>query len=490
MVEKLDLRAGNFNRDRWSVPQRFETRKLAEPRQQRLDDKHLVLNPKSDPSVSRAIPPGGPGNEASVVAETQKLPARPEGEVVTISAAALFELLGRHPMVPDAELFLIRHVPAGFQKRANILDVPADDFQRLAEEGAHRSAHKRRVPLAWLRDALAVEIIEPGNGFRNHSSRSIIPTVRIGDDVLTSSREMGGTVAMKASILLVLFCAAAWGAGLELLVLGSGGPRPFGRAASSYLVLVDGTPRILVDAGPGAFLRIGELKADLDRVDTVLLTHLHIDHTGDIAGVLLARGLTARANSIHFTVFGPDGAGAFPSTSNFVNLLFGEKGAWAYQSTFGSTEDIKATNLPIALDSGEQVVMNKDGLEIRSIATHHDDCPSVGYRVNYKGESIVFSGDMDASALANITRLAKGCNLFVFNCVVLDPPGSPQQLYALHTPPKKIGEAAAAAGAKRLLLSHLAPAIEEASKQVLASIHASYKGPVEFASDKMRVAVH
>jgi len=42
---------------------------------------------------------------------------------------------------------------------------------------------------------------------------------------------------------------------LEVLVLGSGGPRAFGRAATSYIVLVDGVPRILVDAGPGAFPR-------------------------------------------------------------------------------------------------------------------------------------------------------------------------------------------------------------------------------------------
>src|ERR1700744_6701046 len=58
---------------------------------------------------------------------------------------------------------------------------------------------------------------------------------------------------------------------LEVIVLGSGGPRAFGRAGSSYVVLLDGTPRILVDAGPGAFVRIGELQLDLSQVDTVLL---------------------------------------------------------------------------------------------------------------------------------------------------------------------------------------------------------------------------
>src|ERR1700758_5197717 len=64
-------------------------------------------------------------------------------------------------------------------------------------------------------------------------------------------------------------------AALELIVLGSGGPAARGRAASSYLVMLDGELRVLVDAGPGAFARIGEVHASLDAVDIVLLTHLH-----------------------------------------------------------------------------------------------------------------------------------------------------------------------------------------------------------------------
>ncbi len=293
----------------------------------------------------------------------------------------------------------------------------------------------------------------------------------------------------KLVTLLVLFCAGASAGALELLVLGSGGPRPFGRAGSSYLVLMDGTPRILVDAGPGACLRIGELDVDLEKVDTILLTHLHIDHTGDLPAFVLARALTAEASSVRYGIFGPDAAGLFPSTTNFVNLLFGAKGAWAYQKTFGADEEIVTRSLPIRLDSEEQILLSKDGVQIRSIATHHGDCPSVAYRIDYKGESIVFSGDMDVSALANIERLAKNCDLLVFHCVVLDPPESPRQLYALHTPPRKIGEAAQTAGVKRLLLSHLAPAITEKQKEVLASIRVSYKRPVEFAHDKLRLAV-
>src|SRR5580700_7374584 len=97
---------------------------------------------------------------------------------------------------------------------------------------------------------------------------------------------------------------------LEVVVLGSGGPRAFGRGGSSFIVLVGGTPRILVDAGPGAFLRIGELELDMEKVDTVLLTHLHIDHSGDLAAFFNERALTSDG-PIAYHIFGPDGAGLF-----------------------------------------------------------------------------------------------------------------------------------------------------------------------------------
>jgi ribonuclease BN (tRNA processing enzyme) len=101
----------------------------------------------------------------------------------------------------------------------------------------------------------------------------------------------------------------------------------------------------------------------------------------------------------------------------------------------------------------------------------------------------VFSGDMDASALPNLVQLAKNADLLIFNCAVLDPPDSPSQLYDLHTPPKKIGEAARASGVKSLLLSHLAPDVEGQEAAVRKSVRASYAGPVAFASDKLHVPV-
>jgi ribonuclease BN (tRNA processing enzyme) len=297
-------------------------------------------------------------------------------------------------------------------------------------------------------------------------------------------------LVVAALALLALFTprVEAKKAALEVVVLGSGGPRPFGRAGSSYIVEVDGAPRILVDAGPGAFERIGELQLDLQKVDTVLLTHLHIDHSGDLAAFFNARALTSDG-PIAYRVFGPDGAGLFPKTSRFVDLLMGSGGAFAYQKTFGADETFSVRDLAIRLDSARTKIVDEDGLQIEEIATHHDDCPSIAYRISYKGVAVVFSGDMDASALPNLVQLAKDADMLIFNCAVLDPPGSPPQLYALHTPPKKIGEAARDAHVTSLLLSHLAPDVEDQKEAVRKSIRAAYAGPMAFATDRLRIPV-
>jgi ribonuclease BN (tRNA processing enzyme) len=275
---------------------------------------------------------------------------------------------------------------------------------------------------------------------------------------------------------------------MELIVLGSGGPRSFGRGETSYIVLIAGVPRVLVDAGSGAFVEIGKLNLDLDKMDVVLLTHLHIDHSADLPSVFNARSLSSD-DPITFHVFGPDGGGEFPSTTTFLHLIFDRGGIYEYQRGFGVEETINGKNLAIALNTAETEIFSDGDLHVREIATHHGDCPSVGYRVEFKDESITFSGDMDASALANLEQLAKDTDLLVVHAAILDPPDTPAILLTLHTPPKQLGEAAKIAGAKHVLLSHIPPVVEDRSADVLRSIHTSYAGPVEFAHDGQKITV-
>jgi ribonuclease BN (tRNA processing enzyme) len=275
----------------------------------------------------------------------------------------------------------------------------------------------------------------------------------------------------------------------QVVFLGTGGPRPAGRAASCNLILIKNKARLLVDAGSGAFTRLGELNVDIGDLDTILLTHLHIDHTADVPSILKARAI-ARTQPIQFTIIGPAGAGLYPSTTRFVDLLFGEGGAWTYENTFGAPQKIFARDLPIDPAAAPAVVLQtSDGIKVLSVCTHHGDAPADAYRVEYGDHSVTFSGDIDPAGLDNLTKLSMDTDLLVFNCAVLDPPGSPPELYSRHTPPKRISEVARAARARRLILSHIPPLVDKARQEVTTSIRDRVATDVEFAEDKMVVPV-
>lgn len=295
---------------------------------------------------------------------------------------------------------------------------------------------------------------------------------------LTNLFAIGSTITARAA-------ETSKSPAFELIALGTGGPSAAGRASSGYILMVDGHARVLVDAGGGSFARLSEMKINLDQLDVVLLTHLHIDDSADVPAIFKARG-GAHRGPYSFQVFGPEGAGVYPSVSRWVHLLFEQGGAFAYQPDFNAKETINARDLTSDLQQPPAMIYDAAGIQVTAVATYHGDCPNVAYRISHRGKSVTFSGDMDASALPNLTRLAAQTDLLVFNCVVLDPPDSSEALYELHSPPQAIRMTAKEAGVKQLLLSHMGPDIEKHFDDVKKSIAASYHGPVTMAENKKK----
>jgi ribonuclease BN (tRNA processing enzyme) len=277
-------------------------------------------------------------------------------------------------------------------------------------------------------------------------------------------------------------------ASLSVLVLGSGGPRVSKRASVGNLLLVDGKARVLIDAGPGTFVRAGESGEDLSLLDTVLLTHLHVDHSAELPAFVKTRALDG-SGRLTLRVLGPTGNVLFPSTVAFVEGLFGPRGLYRYLRDFGAEMRVVGENIPAQLGDGPRTVTLSVGLSVTAQAIHHGDTPAVAFRISAGSQSVVFAGDIDSTGLASLAKLAKGADLLVVSCAVLDPPESPPGLYQRHSPPKRLGETAQAAGVRALLLTHLAPAIEVKEAEVLASVQRAFSGSVTFATDGLRVPV-
>ncbi len=308
---------------------------------------------------------------------------------------------------------------------------------------------------------------------------------------------------------------------LSVMVLGSGGPMatPSGRASAGYLVFVDGRPRILMDAGGGTFQRIAASGANLADLDIILLSHLHIDHVGDLTPIVKTIYFHARRKNIArhipfppgrtrpIRIFGPGANGIlfpagtglpevpqYPATHDFVGAHFdAATGTDRYLHVFtraisGGLFKYEAKDLsPDWKHYAPQVILDEGGLVIRSVGVNHGPVPAVAFRIEYKGHAIVYSGDTSSRG-DNMTMFARNADLLIYDTSITDtrPAATPNDrvFFGLHTTPTRMGMVAAAAHPRRLLLSHLTPITEPRLGEVRHLIRqAGYRGEIEVAHD-------
>jgi ribonuclease Z len=71
---------------------------------------------------------------------------------------------------------------------------------------------------------------------------------------------------------------------VTMLGTGVGVPQP-GRSQAA--VLVENDQNLLLDCGAGTLLRLDEVGVDLETLDTVVLSHLHLDHVSDLLALAM-----------------------------------------------------------------------------------------------------------------------------------------------------------------------------------------------------------
>ena len=271
--------------------------------------------------------------------------------------------------------------------------------------------------------------------------------------------------------------------GVELQVLGSGGPELEDRRAStSYLIWQDGRPRVLVDSGGGSALQFGRSGAHVSQLDAIFFTHLHVDHTADFPALIKSSYFEDRHRPL--PVYGPVGNNFFPPTTGFVGDLFDPKhGAWRYLGDFvaGDEGGYKLEAHDVSL--GEHEVRKiYDTTDLTAAATRviHGGVPALAWRIQLGGKSLVFSGDTNGNN-GNLEILAKDADLFVaHNAIPEGETGAPREL---HMPPSVIGRIARDAHVKSLVLSHRMLRSLGHESETLAQIQKLYTGPVAFADD-------
>lgn len=272
------------------------------------------------------------------------------------------------------------------------------------------------------------------------------------------------------------------GTGVWLQVLGSGGPEITDqRASSGYLVWQDGKALILVDMGPGSMLRYEQSGARLEDLDVILLTHLHVDHSADLPTLIKAAFFTERKRDL--PIYGPTGNARMPDTGTFVQSLFAAPGgAYRYLNDF-LTGDEAFRLLPNNVSvEGKAVIqiMDSQAYKISAVPVHHGAIPALAWRVDIAGRALAFSGDMNGEN-QTLPKLAAGVDLLVaHNAVPQEAKGVERNL---HMPPSVIGEIAAEAKVKQLVLSHRMKRTLGREAETKQEIRKRYAGPLAFAED-------
>jgi len=271
--------------------------------------------------------------------------------------------------------------------------------------------------------------------------------------------------------------------GVWLQVLGSGGPElDDGRASSGYLIWNNGKARLLIDMGSGTMLHFEQSGALVNDLDAIMFSHFHVDHSSDFPALIKAAFFTDRSRDL--PVYGPSGNRFMPSLKAFMNDLFWVDGAYQYLNRYLDGTDIYRL-IPHEVDvtkMKQQQVLSDSQYRLTAVPVHHGALPALAWRVDVEGKSIVFSGDMNNDN-HTLAALAQKADLLIAHNAV--PEGTTGVARNLHMPPSVIGQIAAKAQVKQLILSHRMKRTLGV-EQLLATtkqIKNYYHGAMRFADD-------
>ncbi|MDF1877717.1 MBL fold metallo-hydrolase [Sulfurimonas sp. SAG-AH-194-L11] len=287
---------------------------------------------------------------------------------------------------------------------------------------------------------------------------------------------------MKQFFLLLLISCVLYATEVELEVLGSGGPEIDGRASTSYLIYIDKKARLIVDMGSGSMLRYEQSEAKLQDLEAVVLTHLHIDHSVDLPAFMKAGFFSSRKNSLD--IIAPDGNKFFPSTSEFLENLFGKNGAYRYMNDILTSASDSFQIIPIDIKAAS--IREYTDFMLTLLPVHHGIVPALALRIDIGDKSIIISGDTN-DADKTLSRLAINADLFIAHHAVAQS----ASIYVthLHMKPSRIAHIAKSAHVKKVLLTHRMRrtlGLEKKTKELINSI---YKGEVVFAEDRMKIKI-
>jgi len=198
----------------------------------------------------------------------------------------------------------------------------------------------------------------------------------------------GQDFVLSRAVVAMLPAAEAPVDGIRVFVCGSAAPLPTEGRAQACLAVLTPSHYFIVDAGPGSANTISLGALPGERLDGLLLTHFHSDHIAEIPTVNLISWAAGRQGPLK--LYGPPGVQQIADGFNTAFALdngyrTAHHGADFMPIEFGKLEAIERP-VESRLEFGD--------LTITSFKVDHAPIePAVGYRFDYKGRSVVITGD-------------------------------------------------------------------------------------------------
>ncbi len=258
---------------------------------------------------------------------------------------------------------------------------------------------------------------------------------------------------------------------LRVLLCGTSSPMPHPTRARPCVAVIAGGKFYIVDTGTGSWNNLALWHIPGERIGAVLLTHFHSDHIAELGEFNMQTWVAGRPGPL--PVYGP--LGVERVVSGFAEAYALDSGYRTahHGADFLPLEKGRMQATPITFGGAESTRIFEAGdLKVTAFLVNHAPIePAVGYRFDYRGRSVVVSGDTVKSA--GLIHAANGADVLLHEAQANDivamigaaAKGVGRDRIAklmgdiqnYHSTPVEAAQAANEAGVHTLVLYHLTP---------------------------------
>ncbi len=277
--------------------------------------------------------------------------------------------------------------------------------------------------------------------------------------------------------------------GMEITLLGTGNPQPNPNRSGPSNHLSIGGQSVLLDCGNGAVYQMARSGLDVKDVDYLFLTHMHSDHTIDLAHVLITGWVRYRDKPIK--IVGPK------QTKEFVKRVLH---AFEFDLRLRKLEErvgLDVMNVEV-IEIGDGESFETDTWKATAVEVEHGYVkPALGFVFDDGMAKVMVSGD--TTGCDAVTNASRGTDLLIHELMRDSDAGDPhdeklaafpelrRRIIESHTCPHMLGPIAKDADVPRLALTHMSANTDDA--WIRGILDEDYKGEVLMGEDLMKITV-